>query len=149
MSRNISAEEARSLGIETVHQQMENGERRFRLVSADGSSYIRTESSSQGGWQNSHFHEELTEVYIVQRGWFVYAELTINSELYLKFINEGETLTVSPLVHHNLFMSPYTVTHVVKYGGGIKVDWFPSIELDNLTKHIPESYFIRIRENPV
>jgi hypothetical protein len=119
---------------------MENGERRYRLVSSDGSSYIRTEASSEGGWQNSHYHKELTEIYIVQKGWFVYAELTPNNELSLKFVKEGETVIVHPLVHHNIFMSSFTITHVVKHGGGeIKVDWFPSSELDLRTKQIPES----------
>ncbi|MEK3724707.1 hypothetical protein [Paenibacillus sp. FSL H8-0034] len=149
MSINISSEEARSFGIETVHQQMENGERRFRLVSSDGSSYIRTEASSVGGWQNSHYHKELTEIYIVQSGWFVYAELTSYGELSLKFIKEGEAIIFIPLVHHNLFMSPFTVTHVVKYGaGGIEVDWFASTELDKLTKHISESDLVRMCEHP-
>lgn len=126
---------------------MENGEKRFRLTNLDGSSYIRTEASNIGGWQNSHFHKELTEMYIVQSGWFVYAELLTNGELTLKLFEEGQHFIVNPLVHHNLYMSPFTVTHVVKYGGGnIKVDWFPSTELDRLTKHIPESDFLYMRE---
>ncbi|MGM0884719.1 MAG: hypothetical protein ACQEXQ_27230 [Bacillota bacterium] len=145
MSKYISAEQARSLGIETVHQEMENGERRFRLVSADGSSYIRTEASNEGGWQNSHYHKELTEIYIVQSGWLVYAELSSEGELSLKFLGQGESIIVNPSIHHNLFMSPYAVTHVVKYGG-LKVDWFPSTELDRVTKHIPESDLILIKE---
>ena len=86
MTKYISAEEARSLGIEAVHQEMENGERRFRLVSSDGSSYIRTEASKEGGWQNSHFHEQLTEIYIVQSGWLVYAELSSEGKLSLKLM---------------------------------------------------------------
>jgi hypothetical protein len=145
MTKYISAEEARSLGIETVHQEMENGERRFRLVSSDGSSYIRTEASNVGGWQNSHYHAQLTEIYIVQSGWLVYAELSSEGKLSFKFMGQGENIIVYPSVHHNLYMSPHTVTHVVKYGS-VKADWFPSTELDKLTKHIPGSDLIRIKE---
>lgn len=146
--KDISAEKARSLGIETVHQVMDNGERRFRLVSSDGSSYIRTEGSNEGGWQNSHYHKSLTEFYIVQSGWLVYAELSADGNLTLKYMGQGESISVKPMNHHNIYMSPFTVTHVVKYGsGGIKADWSPSPELDNLTKHIPESHLIQLQEH--
>lgn len=32
--------EARKLGIDTLHQLMDNGERRFRLLCSDGTSYM-------------------------------------------------------------------------------------------------------------
>ncbi|WP_081971878.1 MerR family transcriptional regulator [Paenibacillus borealis] len=69
----ITPEEARTHGIQTLHQQMPSGERRFRLLSSDGSAYIRTEAPGQGGWQHSHYHKEIAETYIVQHGWIVYA----------------------------------------------------------------------------
>ncbi|WP_313641879.1 hypothetical protein [Paenibacillus sp.] len=145
MPKSISEEQARELGIEVVHQLMDNGERRFRLVSSDGSSYIRTEASSEGSWQNSHFHKELTEFYLVQSGWLVYAELSSDDELIIRYMKQGDSILVLPLIHHNLYMSPYTVTHVIKYGNnGEQPDWFSSPELDKQTKNIPESDLIRM-----
>lgn len=143
MPKQISAEEAHLLGINTMHQVMDNGERRFRLVCTDGSSYIRTEASNNGGWQKSHYHKSLTEFYIVQKGWLVYTEYDSNNKLILKHLEQGESILVKPFVHHNLYMSAYTVTHVIKYCGGIEDDWYPSPELDKLTIHIPESDLVR------
>lgn len=145
MPKSISEDQARELGIEAVHQQMDNGERRFRLVSSDGSSYIRTEASSEGSWQNSHFHKELTEFYVIQSGWLVYAELASNNELNLRYMKQGDSILVPPLAHHNLYMSPYTVTHVIKYGSNRnQTDWFSSPELDKQTKNMPESVLNRM-----
>lgn len=145
MPRRISDEEAREFGIGTLHQLMDNGEKRFRLISSDGTSYIRTEAPNEGGWQNSHFHKELIELYVVQSGWLVYAELTAKGELLLKSIKQGDSIRVNPYIHHNLYMSPCTVTHVIKYGSSIlQTDWFPSYELDKLTKYIPESELLKV-----
>lgn len=145
MPKTISNEEAREFGIETLHQLMDNGERRFRLISSDGTSYIRTEAPNEGGWQNSHFHKELTELYVVQSGWLVYAELSSEGELSLKSMKQGDSILVNPFIHHNLYMSPYTVNHVIKFGSNVtQTDWFPSSELDKLTKHIPESELLKV-----
>ncbi|WP_169091749.1 hypothetical protein [Paenibacillus sp. PL91] len=146
MPKQISEEEAHLLGIDTLHQEMDNGERRFRLVSSDGSSYIRTEASNNGGWQKSHYHKSLREFYVVQKGWLVYTEYVSDNKLVLKHLEQGESILVKPFVHHNLYMSAYTVTHVIKYGGEIENDWYPSPELDKLTLHLPESELARMRD---
>lgn len=145
---DISIEEAKLLGVEFIHHVMENGEKRFRLVNQDGSSYIRTEGSTIGAWQNSHYHKYLNELYIVECGWIVYAELTELGELTLKCLKRGGIIYVMPLRHHNIYMSPSTVTHVVKYGGGNveEPDWFHSEELDKLTKSITETELINVIE---
>jgi len=145
MPKRISDEEARELGVETMHQLMDNGERRFRLRSSDGTSYIRTEAANEGGWQNSHYHKKLTELYVVQSGWLVYAELSTEDKLSMRSLKQGDFILVNPFIHHNLYMSPYTVTHVIKYGSNVThTDWFPSYKLDKLTKHIPESELLKI-----
>ncbi|MGN7761464.1 hypothetical protein [Paenibacillus sp. 22594] len=146
MSKPISKQEAHLMGIDTMHQEMDTGERRFRLVCSDGSSYVRTEASNTGGWQNSHYHKSLTEFYVVQKGWLVYTEYSSDDKLIMKYLEQGDSILVKPFVHHNLFMSANTVTHVIKYGGGIGNDWHPSPELDKLTIHIAEADLIRIRE---
>src|ERR1700726_80882 len=71
---NISTDLASELGISTSHSRMDNGELRYRLVAKDGSSYIRTEASAGGGWQNSHYHKILQETYIVEDKWLAFAE---------------------------------------------------------------------------
>lgn len=46
-----------------------------------------------------------------------------------------EHVFVKPLKHHNIYMSPLAVTHVVKFGDhSHEVDWHESLELDKLTK---------------
>lgn len=144
MANKISPEEARSVGIETNHEVMDNGERRFRLLCSDGSSYCRTEASDQGAWQNSHYHKALHEFYVVQTGWMIYAEYEPHGVFKLHFIGQGEQVTLNPRVHHNIYMSANTVIHTIKYGSSSGNDWYPSPELDLLTKHLPESDLIRL-----
>ena len=43
--KEINNNELKDYGINTKHHIMDNGEKRFRLIGADGSTYIRTESS--------------------------------------------------------------------------------------------------------
>jgi len=145
--KNITSEEARLLGVDSIHQVMDNGEKRFRLVNSDGSSYIRTEASENGSWQNSHYHKHLNEIYIVEEGWIVYAELNDQRGLSLKLLNKNESIIVFPLRHHNIYMSAKSVTHVVKFGGCniLKPDWFPSPLLDTLTKDISEIELVGLK----
>ncbi|MNW21711.1 hypothetical protein D3C71_2227840 [compost metagenome] len=59
-------------------------------------------------------------------------------------MKQGDSIVVNPFTHHNLYMSPNTVTHVVKFGCNVtQTDWFPSSELDKLTKYIPESELLK------
>ncbi|MCR8632763.1 hypothetical protein [Paenibacillus radicis (ex Xue et al. 2023)] len=138
----ISIEEARSFGIETKYDLMPNGERRFRLnCSTDGNSYCRTVASENGAWQNSHYHKSVSEFYIVQSGWIVYAEKR-EGELKFRLLREGENVSFEPLVHHNIYLSSNSVIHTIKYGQALDNDWFASPELDNLTKHLhPNALF--------
>ncbi|MZQ83036.1 hypothetical protein GQF01_13060 [Paenibacillus sp. 5J-6] len=135
--QRISEEEARSLfGIENKYDLMNNGERRFRLnCSADGSSYCRTVAAENGAWQNSHYHKTVSELYVVQSGWIVYAE-KIDTKLQICLLREGESVTIKPLVHHNIFLSSNSVIHTIKFGSALENDWFPSSELDRITKHL-------------
>ncbi|MDF2921651.1 MAG: hypothetical protein K0R57_565 [Paenibacillaceae bacterium] len=101
-----------------------------------------------GEWQNSHYHKCLTEFYIVQVGWIIYTELAKEGTLTLKYVGEGENTIVKPMVHHNIYMSPSTITHVVKYGvSSENIDWFGSPELDKLTKHLKASELVQFLDN--
>ncbi|WP_368659613.1 hypothetical protein AB3Z07_27985 (plasmid) [Metabacillus halosaccharovorans] len=145
--KKISIEEARAAGVDVNFELMNNGEKRYRLISPDGSSYCRTVGSKQGAWQNSHYHKSVSEFYVVQSGWIVYAQNSLNGELDLRLLSEGESVIVKPLVHHNIFMSSNSVTHTIKYGGGYsEPDWFPSIELDKYTKKLSENDLLELRK---
>ena len=47
MPRALSPQETEALGVTTLHEEMDNGELRFRLRASDGSSYIRTRSEER------------------------------------------------------------------------------------------------------
>lgn len=120
--REISAEEARTKHqISTLHHEMPNGEFRFRLNKADGTSYIRTEASVEGAWQNSHFHRHVRETYIVQSGWIAYAEPDVN-DVRIEVYREGELFTTKPGIVHNIYMPANSVIHTVKHGRCDKPD---------------------------
>ncbi|MEN0642443.1 GNAT family protein [Alkalicoccobacillus gibsonii] len=129
----LTDDEAKSFGVATNHERMINGEHRFRLNHVDGSSYCRTEATD-AGWQNSHYHKGVTEWYVVQSGWIAYAEQTSSKESHLTILEEGEGITVRPMVPHNIFMSENSVIHTVKATKEKhKNDWFASPELDAYT----------------
>ena len=136
---NVSTNLASDLGISTNHSRMDNGELRYRLVAKDGSSYIRTEASADGGWQNSHYHKSLHETYIVQDKWLAFAELD-GHDVRLWIMRPGDIYTTSVGVSHNVYLPPHAVLHTVKHGGtGEGSDWFGDVALDSLTKPLSEA----------
>jgi hypothetical protein len=136
---NISTDLASELGISTSHSRMDNGELRYRLVAKDGSSYIRTEASADGAWQNSHYHKSLHETYIVQDKWLAFAELD-GDDLRLWIMQPGDIYTTRVGVSHNVYLPPHAVLHTVKHGGtGGDGDWFGDPALDSLTKPLSEA----------
>jgi mannose-6-phosphate isomerase-like protein (cupin superfamily) len=105
----------REHGVIAIHEQMPNGEMRFRLRKRDGTAYIRTEAGATGGWQNSHFHQHVMETYVVQAGWMAFAEL-LGEELSLRRLTANEIVTSCPGVVHNVYLSGHAVIHTVKHG---------------------------------
>ena len=73
--KELSTKEALESGISTYHNEMENGEKRFRLSTQSGSSYILTLSPPESAWQNSHYHEKKKEFYVVEKGWVLMVTL--------------------------------------------------------------------------
>ena len=136
---NISTDLAGELGVGTSHSRMDNGELRYRLVAKDGSSYIRTEASADGGWQNSHYHKSVSETYIVQDKWLAFAERD-GGDMRLWIMQAGDTYTTRTGVSHNVYLPSHAVLHTVKHGGdGEGGDWFSDPVLDSLTKHLSEA----------
>ena len=145
--KKISVAEAHLSGIDVNFELMGNGEKRYRLVGSDGSSYCRTVGSEAGAWQNSHYHKLVSEFYVVQSGWIVFAENDFE-DYHLHFLYQGDSVTVKPFVHHNIFMSSNSVIHTLKYGvGGKGIDWFPSKGLDTYTKDLSESDLLNLAKN--
>lgn len=133
--KEIDNNQLSEYGINTKHHIMDNGEKRFRLIGDDGSAYIRTESSINSGWQNSHYHKTIKELYLVQKGTIIFVEL-VNDELNVKKYTEGEFCISQPMVPHNVYMFPDTITHTVKFGYCSNADWNEFKKLDEMLKSI-------------
>jgi hypothetical protein len=138
----ISCEVARDKhGITCEHSIAENGEFRFRLKKADGTAYIRTESPSEGGWQDSHYHKKVLETYIVQSGWMGYAVRT-SSGPDIAIYRAGELFTTAPEIIHNVYLPKNSVIHTVKHGDAIGEDRLEderTFAFTALTKKISET----------
>ena len=145
--RSISPEEAASkYGITTRHDEMDNGETRFRLEKRDGVAYIRTEASARGGWQESHFHATATETYIVQRGWIVHASL-IGGIPQFSLISPGESVISPPGMVHNIYIPSNAVMHTLKHGDASTGDAIrneESIRLDEKTQQLSEVQLLEL-----
>lgn len=133
----------KSHGLSFNKEVMENGELRIRLSSQDGSSYIRTEAGECGAWQNSHYHLDLDETYIIQKGWIGFAKL-VEGNLILRIEKENALYTVKHMVPHNLYLPANAIIHTVKHGRAKQGDWHESKELDVLTKCLSELNIKRI-----
>lgn len=122
-------------GISINCNIMDNKEKRFRLTSNDGSSYIRTESSIDSGWQNSHYHTTIKELCLVQKGEIIYVKYFNNKLIINKYL-EGEFFISEPMVPHNVYMFPNTITHTIKFGDCSNNDWIEYKKLDKLISDI-------------
>lgn len=117
MSAEVPPREAEErFGIRTYHNQMPNGEYRFRLLCGqDKTAYIRTQAAEGGAWQQAHFHERVTETYIVQSGWMGACELTNGFYCY-RIFRENEIFTTNIGVVHNIYLPSGAIIHTIKHG---------------------------------
>jgi|CXWL01.1.fsa_nt_gi hypothetical protein len=146
-ARSISVTEAEQRGVFAKHEVMTNGERRFRLIGPDGSSYIRTEASAVGAWQVSHFHAVLSETYIVEKEWMVLVQLVGEKQLVFQRLHPGDIVTTRMLVPHNVYLAAKAVVHTVKHGvAECLPDWHPSTLLDSLTLSLSEDELLALVE---
>lgn len=128
--KELTADEVLEHGIRAVHHEMDSGERRYRLVSDAGSSYILTQANASDSWQKSHFHKEKKEYYVVECGWVLIARYE-NGQLSIFRLNPDEPCFIPAGVMHNIFMPAGTILHTIKYGT-TKPDWHSATELDQL-----------------
>jgi mannose-6-phosphate isomerase-like protein (cupin superfamily) len=148
-SEKIAADEAeRIYGVTCPHERMPNGELRFRLTSSDGSAYIKTVSTPNSGWQNSHYHKHVYETYIVQSGWMALASLR-DGCLVIERFTQGDLVTTKLDEPHNVYLPADAVIHTVKHGYSEVRDWWPVTELDDRTKHLAEAEIIARCQHPI
>lgn len=137
---------ASEYGVSTRHERMPNGELRFRLIGPDGSAYVRTVAGEGGAWQNSHFHLEVRETYVVERGWMGYVVLAPRTGTpKWRVLRKGAIVTTPVRLPHNVYLPAGAVIHTVKHSGQVDVpDWHAATELDSMTKHIDEAELLRL-----
>ena len=130
--KELTSEEVINDKIRTYHTIMDNGEKRYRLISdKDNTSYIRTESMNNGGLQKSHYHKSFKEMYMLQSGKAIIYEYKDNKVNKIELL-PGDNYLIMPNIIHNVYMYPNSVMHTVKYGNSDKDDWYESKELDEL-----------------
>ena len=88
-----------------------------------------------GGWQKSHYHTTINELYLVQKGTILFVEL-INDKTNVTKYSEGEFCVVHPMIPHNVYMFPNTITHTIKFGNCLNADWNECKELDEIITKI-------------
>ncbi|NMO98176.1 cupin domain-containing protein [Paenibacillus lemnae] len=142
----MSIEEAQLKGINVNFESLENGQIKYKLDGPEGSSYCRTVGAEKGSWQNSHYHQTLFELYVVQEGWIAYAEIDPAGKCEIRILEEGDTVIVEPFVHHNIFLSSNSIIHTVKYGkSSAGIDWFSSEKLDDYIQEFTEDEIIKLK----
>jgi hypothetical protein len=144
MSSPAAIDLADEYGIEIHHERMPNGELRFRLHGRDGSGYVRVISGPRGAWQNSHYHRQIRETYIVETGWMVLAERQSEAhDVVLRRLDPGGIVTTEPMRKHNVYLPAETVIHVVKHGSVLgEADWIAAPDLDAVTKCLSETQIL-------
>ena len=136
----LTNEDASKHGINTVHHEMDNGELRFRFVSENGSSYILTKSTVNNGWQKSHVHYKKREVYVVEKGVVLMAQL-IDGKAKITKLCENDVVSVPVGIAHNVRMSDNAILHALKYGVQDE-DWNSCEKLDELLCDIDTDHFL-------
>ena len=137
--RELTIKEINASGIRTHHTIMDNGEKRYRLISdKDKTSYIRTECQRSEELQKSHYHKHFKEMYIVQKGQIDIYQY-IDKKIIKKHLVASEYLEIKNSIPHNVYTYPNAVIHTVKYGNSQDEDWYAYPELDEMLKKILKS----------
>lgn len=116
-------------------EKMPNTEIRYRLKIDDNTLYSVTKSGEELAWQNSHYHKNCNELYLVQKG-RILVVMQEKEKILKKIIEEGEMVVIKPNVSHNIYMFEDTETCVLKYGNVKQNDWYSDESLDSICKKI-------------
>lgn len=136
MKHIIEHEVLKQQDITMEHEQMPNGENRFRIKTTDNSMVSFCKSEKISGWQNAHYHKNLRELYIVQTGEVILVIQDKENKIDYHLLHTGETYMVEPDVKHNVYLLEGASTCVIKFGAQMEKDWFPAIELDKICKSL-------------
>jgi hypothetical protein len=99
-------------------KEMPGGAMRYRLTLGTKATFHLTEGG-RGGWEEAHFHKGLYEHYVVMKGKIIVAiedALADESRISLRPYHEGEAVTVKPNCVHNVFLCPFSIIAVTKWG---------------------------------
>jgi len=137
----ISSEVAKNeFGISEFHERMPNGEYRFRLIQSSGNGYVLTVAGNEGGWQKSHSHWSISEIYVVEEGWIAFASMPRGTmEPIICIFEKGSVVQSQPSIPHNVFLPRGARIHTVKLGANGTNDWVAEPELDAKVVHLKES----------
>lgn len=116
-------------------EKMPNTETRYRIKIDDNTLYSITKSGEELAWQNSHYHTNCNELYLVQKG-KVLIVMQEAEKITKKIIETGEMIAIKPNISHNIYMFENTETCVLKYGDVKQNDWHPDKILDSVCKNI-------------
>lgn len=133
MKKIINDEFLTENNIHIENELMPNGEKRFRIKWSDMSGVNITNSSNSPNWQNAHYHKSCKELYVVQKGKIIIALLK-NDNVEYKELKSGETITIDPLISHNVYMFENSMTYVIKFGEISENDWYADEKLDKISK---------------
>ena len=126
---------------------MPNGEERTRMRFATGPATVITRSPdwkpNDGNdlpWQEAHYHEGLTEVYILMRGWAQFIWLNPKAGVSRLEV-PGTTLTFQPRIPHLVLLGPGAEISTLLFGLSVpnyernNNDWWP----------VPKNFFDKIK----
>lgn len=124
---------------------MPNGEIRRRIDLGGITVHITT--TTEGGWQEAHFHKGRRETYTVIEGCMALASEDHNddgSRRDIKLLLPGMSVTTQLEDAHNVYLYPNTTITTVVYGEPVGNpdkkgnDWWPAAAFNDWTKSLPQ-----------
>ena len=103
------------------YKEMENGEERRRVTFPFGARVSETSASEWNPatdtfpWQDAHYHQGLTEHYLVQFGWAGFLFLKGDQPVW-EILKDGQHIVFLPLVPHVVLMGPGSVMVTITVG---------------------------------
>ena len=139
---------ASEFGITQRANEMSTGEYRYHWSMNDGSGFICSIASSEGLWQNAHYHKYAREIIVVQAGVVGYITKSYDTPSVVLY-HKDESFTVEPFMHHNIYMFPNSMTNTIKFSVNEDEDWYPDSELDVWCKaHTPNKIDNQVNKSP-
>lgn len=116
-------------------ENMKNTETRCRVKFEELLLCNITKSGKILSWQNSHFHKNCKELYLVKQGKMLLVT-NENGNISRVVLSEGEISIIKRNVSHNVYLYEDTVICTLKYGGDEKEDWYEDNRLDEMCKGV-------------